>query len=253
MVVKKIFKENVPIEVYDEQSDEYYKSIIQEVGSGTLAIGIPMKGQDQLLMREKKSYALRLTVDDGLYSFSTRVKGRARSGNVSLFVLEWPEEVKRSQRRQFFRLTLSAEADYWLLQKGESSDAAAKEEKPGGDGESGEPEVPEINLNLPLNKLVHSLGDPEKGLIINVSGGGVCLVVNHFIPEDSLLAMRLYLQGKVGRKTVLNKGRVVRSVSIEQGKGVIRYRLGITFEGMTEKARDDLINFIFTLSREKAQ
>ncbi len=253
MAIKKIFRENMPIEVYDEDSEHYYKSIIQEVEEGSLAIGVPMKGRNQLLMRKKNTYALRLTVDDALYSFNSKMLGRRRSGNVSLFVLEWPEEIKRSQRRQFFRMPVTMDSHYWMLEKGSLGAVATPEDLPVDVEGFMEPESPPINLRQPLNKLVGCLGEPDKAVTLNISGGGIALVVNRFIPEGSLLAMRIFMQSKDSRKTMLLRGRVVRSSPMDGGKGLVRYRLGIEFEDISEKLRDDLINFIFVLSREKTR
>lgn len=252
MVVKKIFRENMPLEVYDQASEVYYKSIIQEVEDGKIAIGVPMKGQNQLMMREKKTYDLRMAVGDALYSFSCRVIGRRRSGNVSLFVLEWPDEIKRSQRRQFFRLPVSMDAHYWLLEKGSKGEESAGEELPEGVEGEEELKTPEVNLRQPLNKLVDSLGDPGKGLVVDISGGGLALVINRFIPEGSLLALRIFLQSKETKKVMMLKARVVRTFALDkESTGLKRYRLGTEFEDISEKVRDELINFIFLLSREK--
>ncbi|MEW5919726.1 MAG: flagellar brake domain-containing protein [Bacillota bacterium] len=246
MSVDKIFRENMLIEVYDEESKIYYKSLIQEVDEGSFAIGVPMKGQNQLMMREKNSYSMRTAVGDALYSFNSRMIGRTRSGNIPLFVLAWPDEIKRSQRRQFFRLAVSLDAHYWILQKGKSNeeDDAVHEL---------DNIKPPLDLRQPLNKLVDALGEPARGIAVDISGGGVALVVNRFIPEGSLLAVRLFLKCKTSEKVMLLKGRVMRCFNLEVVKGLQRHRLGVEFEDMSEKVRDDLINFIFTLSREKAR
>lgn len=253
MAVKIIFRENMPIEVYDEENDVYYKSIIQEVDEGSLAIGVPMKGQDQFILREKKEYALRLAFGDGLYSFSSKVTGRRRSNNIPLFVLEWPDEIKRSQRRQFYRLPVSMDVHYWMLEKG----IGCEEEDPGERAEdfpdTGNGACVQLNINQPLNKLLDSLGEPNKGLVLDISGGGLAMSVNRFIPVGSLMGVRIFLQSKEHKKVMLLKGRVVRSSLLERGKGLLRYRLGVEFAELSEKLRDDLINFIFVLSREKTR
>ncbi len=247
MVVDKIFKENMLIEVYDEESKVYYKSLIQEVDDTAFAIGVPMKGKSQLIMREKNDYNMRVTVGDALYSFNSEVIGRKRSGNVLLFVLAWPEEIKRSQRRQFFRLAASLEADYWVLRKGGS--AADGEEKDGAGAEDPDPDL----LRQLLPKLLEQLPVPSSGIIVDISGGGIALVVNRFIPEGSLLALRFQLNSKNSRKEFLLKGQVVRVFDLEATKEVRRYRLGLEFVEISEKVRDELINIIFILSREKAR
>lgn len=255
MEAKKIFKENMPIEVFDEDSGVYYKSIIQEVDEVSLAIGVPMKRQNQLLMRDNNTYNLRLAVGDALYSFNSKMIGRRRSGNILLFILEWPDEIKRSQRRQFFRISTAMDGHFWLIEKGRGNADAAPDELSLDVEDIVEPESQRAPLNLrqPLNKLVECLGEPDKAVVLDISGGGLAMSVSYFIPEGSLLAVRIFLESKESKKIMLLKGRVVRSFSMDSGKGLIRYRLGIDFEDMSEKVRDELINFIFVLSREKTR
>ncbi len=243
----------MPIEVYDEESKVYYKSIIEGVDDDSLAIGVPMREKNQLLLRENNTYAFRLTVGDALYSFDSMVIGRRRSGNVSLIVVEWPDELTRIQRRQFFRMTVAMDGHYWMLEEGSGGTDADPDEPPVDDADTVEPETPPLNLRQPLHKLVDSLGDPEKAVVLDISGGGVAMSVNRCVTEDSLLAIRIYLQSKQKKKVVLLKGRVVRSFAMDTVKGLTRYRMGIEFVEISEKIRDDLINFIFIMSREKTR
>lgn len=249
MVVEKIFRENMAIEVYDEDKNLYCKTFIEEVDKNSLIIGVPMKGQNQLFMRENKTYALRLAVGDALYSFNSKMIGRRRSGNIYLSILEWPDEIKRSQRRQFLRMPVVMEIHYWIFEQGNRAEAADMKELPVVAASILEPERPPPNLRQPLHRLVDSLAEPEKTVVIDISGGGLAMAANRCIPENSLLAVRVFLQSKENRKAILLKGRVACSFPLEQGKG---YRLGIEFEDINEKLRDDLINFVFELSREKS-
>lgn len=242
MIVDKIFRENMLIEVFDEEHNIYYKSLIQGVDDDSFIIGVPMKGKKQLIMREKNSYNMRVALGDALYCFTSRMLGRSRSGNIPLFVLEWPGEIKRSQRRQFFRLAISLEAHYWVLPKvGIAADDTLQ--KNGNQ---------QLDLRQPLNKLVTLLGEPSRCIVTDLSGGGMALVVNHFMAEGSLLAIRLSLKSKKIEKEMLLKARVIRCYQLEGARGWRRYRLGLEFEDMMDRARDELINLIFTLSRERA-
>ena len=80
MAAKNLFYENMLLEVYDHRKQVYGKSIIQEVNDDNLAIGIPMKKNEQVALQEGVTYSFRAVLDDGLYYFVGEVLGTKSSG-----------------------------------------------------------------------------------------------------------------------------------------------------------------------------
>ncbi len=241
--MRKTLRENMLVEVYDQENDVYYKSIIQEVNPDSIAIGIPMKERKQLLLHEGTAWTLRLVLGNAVYFFKSRIVGRKYSGRVPLYLISWPEEeeIDRKQRREYFRLSVAIDLHFWVLQEEDFSSldsSAEKEEESGG-----------LDLEERLEKLVNSLGAPGKGIAADLSGGGLLMVFSQEVPAGSLVVMRLFLEGKGREKAVLVKGKVIRVAAVD--KKATRFRHGVQFIDISSRVQEEIIQFVFTRSREK--
>jgi c-di-GMP-binding flagellar brake protein YcgR len=138
-------------------------------------------------------------------------------------LISWPQKTERIQRRDFFRIPCALDAQFMVI---------TGQGFPPGDLS------PE---DLPLS---------ETALAVNLSGGGLLLVSDSKLSVDSLLLLRLPLHARDEIKTVLLKGKVIRTASFRLGK-VRRYRYGIKFLDLKEKDREEIISYIFSTMRER--
>ncbi len=268
MGVKEMFRENMLLEVYDPRDNIYYKSIIQEVNESYLAIGVPLRRQKQLFMPEDSVWDFRLSSRDTLLYFSSRCLGLKKSGNVSLYIISWPDEVKRVQRREYYRFPCSFDAHYWILKKpweekeqlqaeGEQEKATGEEAPARGQLEeeaenaAGEPLRKEKKVEVSsLEKLAKQLGKPGKAMIADLSGGGAQLVAPHWLPIGTVLLLALFLESKKKKKTLFVKGKVVW-VGPYQPERTVHFRHAVEFIDAPERLREEIVGFIFILMRER--
>ena len=220
MAAKNLFYENMLLEVYDHRKQVYGKSIIQEVNEDNLAIGIPMKKNEQVALQEGATYNFRAVLDDGLYYFAGEVLGTKSSGHVMLYIISRPQQVQRRQRRNYFRVPCVLNARYIEI-SGDGSQPASEEWL-----------------------------QAETALVTNLSGGGLMFVTGRELPVGTVLFLRLSLQSKDENKEVLVKGKILRVHPLKMGRA-LRYRYGVQFFDLTEKDRDEIIRYIFTILRER--
>lgn len=220
MDCQKLFYENMLLEVYDHQKQVYGKSIVQEVNRDNIAIGVPMKKKEKIALQEGEEYTFRAALEDALYYFQSRVLRTKFSGNVLLYLISWPQKVERRQRRNYFRLPCSLEAHYLVISES---------------GPDSPAEAPEV----------------ETALVANLSGGGLLLVTGRALPLGTILLLRLFLQSKKEKKEILVKGKIVRGSPQKIGKKAVRYRYGVEFFDLSEKDRDQIIRYLFTIMRER--
>jgi len=242
VIQKNIFRENERIEVLDDIQKIYYKSIIQEVNTDNIAIGVPMGKQGQLFLYRAEVRTFKFIYNNTQYFFKSKVLGRKYSGRIPLYLIAWPEEIKRVQQRAFFRFPCSFTIDYWILQISNTVEENFFDEadEAGGKAEN----------ERPLEEQIESLGPPEKGLMADISGGGLQLVTNYRIPKGSILYLRLSMHSKKEKKLFQLKGKVVWSGDPKNEK-IKRFRHAVEFLDIDEKLREDIIRFIFVLSRER--
>ena len=220
MAAKNLFYENMLLEVYDHRKQVYGKSIIREVNDDNLAIDIPMKKKEQVVLQEGVTYSFRAVLDDGLYYFAGEVLGTKSSGHVMLYIISRPQQVQRRQRRNYFRVPCVLNARYIEI-SGDGSQPASEEWL-----------------------------QAETALVTNLSGGGLMFVTGRELPVGTVLFLRLSLQSKDENKEVLVKGKILRVHPLKMGRA-LRYRYGVQFFDLTEKDRDEIIRYIFTILRER--
>ncbi|RJX26570.1 MAG: hypothetical protein C4554_05640 [Dethiobacter sp.] len=251
MGIRDVFRENLLLEVYDPRDDIYFKSIIQEVHDDYIAIGIPLRKQKQLYMAKNSTWDFRLTRKDALYYFRSSCIGQKKGDRVSLYLINWPDEVRRVQRREYYRCPCSFDAHYWILKKPRDEEEQPPLTQPepvaGGDGK--EAPVPE-GERIPLAKLSEQMGDPGTAMIADISGGGLQLVAPQWLPIGTILLVGIFLQSKKIKKTLFVKGKVIR-VSPYQPERTVHFRPSVEYVDTPERIREEIVGFIFVLMRER--
>ncbi|NMB40935.1 MAG: hypothetical protein GX996_03255 [Firmicutes bacterium] len=222
MDFKKIFRENMLLEVHDHRRRVYGKSIISEISDDHLVIGVPMKKRELIDLQEGTVYIFKMTLDDALYYFRSEVLGTKISRDLVFYLISWPQKAERLQRRNFYRIPCTLDISYFVVSSGDSM-----QEKP--DAEKAETKTAQVG---------------------NLSGGGLLLIADEKLSEGTVLQMHLFLRSKKKRKKVTVKGKIVRVQPFRLGK-TVRYRYGVKFLDLEEKRRDEIIHYIFTLSRER--
>ncbi|MDO9536571.1 MAG: flagellar brake protein [Bacillota bacterium] len=236
MEIKNLLHVNMHLYVYDQKNQVYYQSTIQEIGKDHIALGAPVKKQKQMFLQEGETYSFRLPVADALYSFKSKILGKKFNGYIPLYLISLPEDVERRQRRQFFRFPCMMDLQYWVL----SEQGFKNGDQPSHCSDTA----------TSLSDQVESLGLPEKAVVINISGGGLMFVSRRRLTVGAVLALRFRLESRAKSTDALLKGKVMRVFVFYIGK-VVRYRYGIEFFDINERTRDEIIRFVFTLSRDR--
>jgi c-di-GMP-binding flagellar brake protein YcgR len=252
--MKGLIRENMLLEVFDQNKNTFYKSIVQEVNEEDFAIGVPMKKNEQVALHEGESLVLKFVLEDALYYFQSKVAGVKISGQVLLYLIPWPEKVQRLQRREFFRFPCVIDLFYWLLpESGDLSNGPPLEKKAGkenaGNAIKGQHSVDRDEQEFLLRR-AESLGESQKAEAVDISGGGLLMVTDRkLLPGDRLLLCLLFGSNREGRGLMV-KGEILRDNIFTFGK-LERYRYGVKFLNINEKVRDEIIGFIFAKSRER--
>lgn len=155
-------------------------------------------------------------MQDNLYSFVAKVLDRGIRNRISLLKMEALSEIKKIQRREFFRFECALPVTYRLVDT----------QNRGNPGEND-------------RKLT-------KTYTRDLSGGGVCIRLKEKVDYGSILECELSLND-------LNKihfiGKVVRFTIYDKDMGIYKYEIGVSFEKINEKDRERLISFIFQEQR----
>ena len=200
------------IYVLKQNSEGQYVSFIESVNSEELTIALPLSHSSSLHAKVGDLLTIRLPSDTHSVEFTTKVI-RLKIDNVPLYVLKYPEEIKRVQLRQHVRLSLLLDVMNSLVPESE--------------------EAPRY----------------KKAMMLNISAGGMKLSVADTIPEGSLLMVKFELKIKGTDHKFELEATVVRSQAVESQKQNL-YHLGLCFTKITNVQKDLIYQFIFNKMAE---
>lgn len=198
-----------------EYDEKIYKCTVQEITDDYIAITLPMNNGEFLIPHLNDEVLITYYDSRDVYSFYSKVTGRKRD-NVPLALISIPTKVTKIQRRNFVRVDIVIQANYWILDK---------------------------SANINLADGIKTKEKPIKGTILDISGGGLRIVLESKTKINDLLLVEIPMDND----NVLVAGKIVRVLKDEMGRDVI----GLCFLELNESTRDKLIKFVFEVMRKQ--
>lgn len=193
-----------------------YKSLIVDVeDEDYLKINIPICDGEYLIADIGTELDLNIYSKSGrCYSFNSEITGKSKEGTIPCYELSSPYNIKRIQRRNFFRVEITNDTYYKNI-------TDIKCEK----------EIEEIPFN--------------KAIMIDLSGGGMRLKLNEQVKKHDKLLIKV----EVKNLKMSLKGEVVR---VEVDKDLNRV-CGIKFLDLTDIQIDKIIKELFEIMRKQKE
>lgn len=203
------------LELFDENGDIVRPALLSqfetEQKDGTLLILTPIR--EGILVPVHRGSQMNVIFErkGDLCSFSAIVAERVREGNLHKLVVRPVSEIKKIQRRTFFRFETVLDVRYRIF-------ASLRDEE-------------DVRGNF------------VTGLTRDISGGGVCLLMKDKPELGSFIEGTLKLDADM---TFI--GRIVRIIAIRD-TGIFKYEIGVMFTDIDNRSRERIISFIFELQR----
>ena len=203
-------KVNSRIEVIvDEKS---YKALIIDIEDDNIKINIPVCNDEYLMLYKDDKIEINSYLDDGkCFNYYCNVISKGKDNNVIYYKLTLPYDVRRIQRRNFFRVNLLEEVTY--------KNITNKTEK----------EIEELPY--------------KSGIMIDLSGGGLKVRTKEKLKGNDIIVMRIKMTGI----EVKLKGQIVRiEASMDNN-----FLYGVKFLDITEMESDRIIRELFEIMRKQ--
>ena len=198
----KNFKLNINERLEVLFNDKEYKSSILNTSEDHIYINIPICGEEYLIVNTDEVMDINAYLENGrCYKFNAKILAKGKEGNISYYKLTKPYDVKRIQRRDFFRVEVVEKVQYVNLSK--------------SDGD----EAPYIQADM-----------------IDLSGSGVRLKINEKVNiEDTLL-----IKMKIKNSDIVLKGQVMRVTMDDNGKTICGIKFIDITQAQTDKIIEEL-------------
>lgn len=166
-------------------------------------------------------YMMNFYAEKGIYGSRFVVVNRLKEGNLFLADMEVQEPLHKIQRREFFRHSCRIPATYRMISPEE--------------------------LNLPASDTESFSW--KKGVLLDISGGGVRMVSEFQENTDFLMQLRFPIDIDGMEEEITLYGKLVATFQNENNK--ILYEQRVEFENLEDKQREKIIHFIFEAERKK--
>ncbi len=203
----------------------YISRVHDILSEETMEIEMPMEKTKLILLPVDSEYDMVLYAKHGLYQCFVRIIDRYKSDNIYLLVVELSSNLRRYQRREYYRYSCALEMCSRTLQDEELE--AIKSDKPY-----------KFDEGLPL----------KESVIVDISGGGLRFLSSFRYEPDSLLYISYYLVQNEEKKKYEVLGKVVGVSQLENRKDTYEHR--VQYYHLNANDREEIIKYIFAEERK---
>ncbi|MBO5242065.1 MAG: flagellar brake protein [Lachnospiraceae bacterium] len=202
----------------------YTSKVYDVISDEQIEILMPMEKTKLILLPVDGEYDVCFYTKQGLFQCYVRIIDRYKSDNTFILLCEPTSNLRKYQRREYYRFSCILNMDSREL-------------------------VEEELEAMEKNELVFQPGLPlQKSVIVDISGGGVRFVSNYRYEKETIiyLTYKLMIAGK--EKTYEIAGKILASKPIENRPGEFEHRL--QYMNINNMEREEIIRYIFEEERK---
>lgn len=202
-----------------------YRSQVFDLESeDRIKVAMPMEQGRVILLPVDEEFNLCFYTPNGLFQCLGRVADRYKSDKIFVLVMELTTDIRRYQRREYYRLNCVLDMKSTMINQKDVSSFSEK--------------VHFIDTDLTF----------DNGTMVDISGGGARFISKVRYPKDCniLFAFNLYVSDAIQEYKLL--GKVLLSQEIEGREGEYEHR--IMFVNIMNDDRESIIKYIFEEERK---
>lgn len=207
-----------------EEPKVYNTKVSSVTSDDTLEVLMPMEQTKLILLPINGEYSVVFYTQAGLYQCFVRIEDRYKSENLFLLALELTSNLRKYQRREFFRFSCALEMCARNLEE-EEIQAIEKNEK----------------IWLQPNRPI------KRSVIVDISGGGIRFMSNQLYEVGSMIYCNYNLVRGNDRRNYEVVGKVLSVTPVDNRPGIYEHR--VQYYNMDEAQREEIIQFIFEEER----
>lgn len=207
-----------------QESKVYISRVYEVLSDDRLEITMPMEQTKLILLPVDGEYDIFFYTESGLYQCMIRIIDRYKSNNVYILAVELISNLRKYQRREYYRFSCALDMSTRALEEEELT-----------------------AINEKRNFLVPGL-PLKRSIIVDISGGGFRFVSNHAYEVDSLIYCKYSLELNTGIKEYNLVGKVLRVNEMNNQKGIYEHRA--QYVDIDDVEREEIIRYIFEEERK---
>lgn len=208
-----------------EEHKSYQSQVIDVLSEDRIELAMPMEQTKLILLPVDGEYDLFFYSDNGLYQCYARVVDRYKNNGLYVLVLDLISNLRKHQRREYYRFSCALEMNSRALQEEEIALAGSNKD---------EILIPQLPL--------------KSSVIVDISGGGLRFVANYAYEAQSLILCKYHLLIGGEDKEYNLVGKVLNVRELENRKGVFEHR--VQYVNVNASEREEIIKYIFDEERK---
>ncbi|MBQ1192894.1 MAG: flagellar brake domain-containing protein [Lachnospiraceae bacterium] len=192
-----------------------------------IKIAVPLDGGKVVLLPNNTRIDACFFTSKGLYQGRFIIVDRYKEGNLMVQVIELINELKKYQRRQYFRLSCTMSIMYRVLEEDELEEFYSTKE---------------LTERLEEEFLLNAVA-------LDISGGGMRFVSKQRHNKDDIMVIEISFNygGKVKKY-----GLLAKTIGVATSKNNSKlYEHRVEFSNVTSNVREEIIRFIFDEERKR--
>ena len=202
----------------------YTSKVYDVINDEKIEILMPIVQKKIILLPVDGEYKITFFTAKGLYACTARVADRYKDNNVYTLLFEVTSDLKKQQRREYFRYACVLPMQAREL-------------------------LPDEMKSIEQGELYIEPGLPKReSTIVDISGGGMRFVGKEVYEKDSLIVLEFLLPVNEIQKRFEIVAKVLISQKIPNKVGEYEHRVQFTY--IKKDAREEIIRFIFEEERK---
>jgi len=217
----------------------YLSQVLDILDDYRMNIAVPIESGHLVPLEIGSRYEMSFLTNSGLYMCKCEIKNRLKQENLYYLAVSIISELKRDQRRQYFRLEKIIPLKYRVVSELEQRLRYFMEKKAYKD---------DREKRLVSEKLLQLEGTRLEGTIVNVSGGGIKFSSMSKHENGTTLMLDFSL---IDGLKIEAEAKVIGSAEISNSKGKIEYRC--EFKKIKKDLREAIVRYVFSEERKQRQ
>ncbi len=221
--------DNKKKELGEEPENKYFSQVYDILSEDEMKIAMPIVEGRVIPLPVNGRYDLCFYTSGGLYQCKATITDRYKEGGLFVLQIEITSDLKKFQRRQYFRLECTMEIMYKVVAKEELLEIITDKDK--------------------MQEVLQ--GGLDIGVALDLSGGGVRFTSKqqHHPGDCVIIVMKIRKQG-VESLCVL-PGTILRTYNVPNRHDLYEHR--VEYSNLNSNNREALIKFIFEEERRLRQ
>ena len=210
----------------DERKKVYYSQVYEVISDDRMEITMPLEKTKLILLPVDGEFDATFFVGENLYQAFIKIVDRYKSDNVYILLVDLTSNLRKVQRREYYRFSCALE----MCSRPLAEEEIREMEKQGTHYM--------LTPGLPL----------KRSVIVDISGGGLRFISEQCYEPDCLIYCSYYLSFSGKTKQCECIGRILSVRELEHKKGNYEHR--VQYVNMGAGDREEIIRFIFEEERK---